>query len=307
MPNLRFIFSLLTALVLLCSTQAVGQSQGNGTIRDRIWIWGHPAGVHNDSFLANLPKKSTIEPVAAADYMGVRNMIFVRYEGKPVPPFDTYYVPFQKLDRVYWSLVGASGATSADEREQVFRLAEKHDNVAGFILDDFFHSKATGPGADPETEADDLPPFEASLSPKELHELGQRKVRGRNLPIMAVVYTGQISKRAKAHIAEVDQVCLWTWRPADLKDLEMNLARLERLTPGKPIYLGCYTYDFADSRPLPVERMQRQTKLGYQWLKEGRIEGVIFLGTPNVDVDLAAVAWTRDWIARVGDEPDNRR
>ena len=231
MPNLRFLFSLLTGVVLFCCTQAMGQSQGNGTIRDRIWIWGHPAGVHNDSFLANLPKKSTIEPVAAADYMGIRNMIFVRYDGKPVPPFDTYYVPFQKLDRVYWSLVGASGATSADEREQVFQLAEKHDNLVGFILDDFFHSKATGPGADPETEADNLPPFEASLSPKELHALGQRKVRGRNLPIMAVVYTGQISKRAKAHIAEVDQVCLWTWRPADLEDLETNLARLEKAHP----------------------------------------------------------------------------
>lgn len=307
MPNLQFTFSLMTAAALFCGTQAVGESQGGETIGDRIWIWGHPAGVYNESYLAKLPKKSTLEPVAAADYMGVRNMIFVRYSGKPAPPFDTYYVPFQKLDRVYWSLVGASGVTSTDEREHVFRLAETHENIVGFILDDFFHSNATGPSSDPETEAGDLPPFEASLTPQELHALSQRQVRGRKLPIMAVVYTGQISRRARAHVAEVDQVCMWTWRPADLTDLEGNLARLEKLVGDKPIYLGCYMYDFADSRPLPVELMQRQTELGYQWLKQGRIQGMIFLATPNVDVDLEAVAWTRNWIAQVSNEPFDRR
>ena len=41
-------------------------------IRDRLWIWGHPAGVYNDSYLAPLGKKSTIEPVAAAQWMGIR-------------------------------------------------------------------------------------------------------------------------------------------------------------------------------------------------------------------------------------------
>lgn len=276
------------------------------TVRDRLWIWGHPAGVYNDSFLAGLGKKSSIEPVAAAEYMGLRNMIFVRYDGKPAPPFEEYYAPFQKLSRVYWSLVGASGATSAEDREQSYQLAEKHDNITGFILDDFFHVSSVGPASDPETEAqnatDTIAPFEASLSPQELHDLSQRTVRGQKLPIMAVVYTGQISLRAKAHIAEADQVCLWTWRPTDLVDLEANLAKLEKLVGDKPIFLGCYMYNFSEGRPLPVELMQRQTELGYQWLKAGRIQGMIFLATPNVDVDLEAVAWTRDWIARVGDE-----
>ncbi len=302
MSNARITRHLASAVVLLCCAQALAQTSRPDTIRDRIWIWGHPAGVYNESFLANLPQKSTIEPVAAADYMGIRNMIFVRYDGKPVPPFDAYYQPFQKLDRVYWSLVGASGVTSADERDQVFQLAEKHQNVVGFILDDFFRSNATGPGTDPDTETGDVTPFEASLTPQELRLLAQRKVRGEKLPIMAVVYTGQISQRAKAHVAEVDQVCLWTWRPADLQDLEGNLTKLEKLIGDKPVFLGCYMYDFADQRPLPVELMQQQTELGYRWLQQGRIQGLIFLATPNVDVDLEAVAWTRQWIARIGDQ-----
>ena len=84
------------------------------TVRDRLWIWGHPAGVYNDSFLAPLGRKSSIEPVPAARQMGLSNMIFVRYEGRPAPPFAEFYQPFNKLDRVYWSLVGASGATSVE-------------------------------------------------------------------------------------------------------------------------------------------------------------------------------------------------
>ena len=33
---------------------------------------------------------------------------------------------------------------------------------------------------------------------------------------------------------------------------------------------------------------------------------MIFLATPNADVGLEAVEWTRQWIAAVGDEPWKR-
>ena len=396
-------------------------------IRDRVWIWGHPAGVYNDSYLGPLGKQSTIEPVAAAERMGIRNMIFVRYEGEPRPPFEKYYEPFKKLGRVYWSLVGAGGATSEDEREHVIRLAEQNENIAGFILDDFFHARpciwlaanrpqfpvtltikppaatrcqslelvqtdwGTGdyrskdvavavssdgrqftpvqeaelpnaPGKslrialpegpfrvfriearsthdsegaiscglksvrffrdgepvdldDWEAEASSTYPgfsadgalkegvrYSASLSPEQLHALGERRYRGRKLPITAVVYVRQISPWLKPYLDEVDQVSLWTWRPADLDRLPENLAALEKLIPGKPVLLGCYMYDFDQCKSMPVERMKMQVELGRRWLCEGRIAGMIFLATPNVDVGLEAVEWTRQWIGQVGDE-----
>ncbi len=401
--------------------------QQAGRIRDRLWIWGHPAGVYNDSYLAPLGRKSAIEPVAAADWMGIRNMIFVRYQGKPRPPFETYYEPFKKLDRVYWSLVGAGGATSEDERRHVIRLAVQNENMAGFILDDFFHARPrmwlaanhpkfpvtltikppvattcqyvelvqtdwrTGdyrskdvtvevsvdgqrfttvqetevpnePGkplrvtlpAEPfralrvqvrstqdtkgaiscglksvrffrdgepldlqnwQAEASSSYPgfsadgvledgirYSASLSPEQLHVLAERRYRGRKLPITAVVYVRQISQWLKPYLDEVDQVSLWTWRPADLDRMTENLTALEKLIPGKPVLLGCYMYDFDQRRPLTVERMKMQVETGYRWLREGRVAGMIFLATPNMDVDLEAVEWTRKWIRRVGDE-----
>ena len=119
---------------------------------------------------------------------------------------------------------------------------------------------------------------------------------------MAVIYTGQVKPRARAHVAEVDQLCLWTWRPADLKNLEANFAALEKLAPDKQLFLGCYMYDFNENRPLPVALMQRQVEVGCQWLKAGRIAGMIFLATPNVDVGLEAVDWTRQWIRTTGDQ-----
>jgi len=48
--------------------------------------------------------------------------------------------------------------------------------------------------------------------------------------------------------------------------------------------------------------MRHQCELGLQWLKLGRIEGMIFLATKICDLDLEAVEWTRQWMAQVGDQ-----
>ena len=421
--------AIALALAFLAAFPAdLGAEPPTSRLRDRLWIWGHPAGVFNNSYLAPTGLKSTIEPVAAAGSMGLRNMIFVRYQGKPRPPFESYFEPFKKLDRVYWSFTGSGGATSEVERRNVIRLAEENENIAGFILDDFFHVRprlwlaanrptfpvsltlrpsnpvraseielvqtdwrsgdyrskeialelsADGrvfepakrielPGEPAASRRLALPdePFKAirlrilsthdtgramscglksvnffhdgkplplkdwkaeasstypgypatsvlrdglqrsaSLSPEELRTLGDRRYRGdKKLPITAVVYVRQTARWLKPWLDEVDQVSLWTWRPGNLDHLEENLEALENLVPGKPILLGCYTYDFDESRPLPVARMKQQVELGHRWLREGRIAGMIFLATPNADLDLEAVHWTREWIARHGDE-----
>lgn len=49
--------------------------------------------------------------------------------------------------------------------------------------------------------------------------------------------------------------------------------------------------------------MTQQTEIGLGWLRAGRIQGMIFLGTPNVEVGLEAVGRIRQWIAGVGDQP----
>ena len=294
--QVRFLRVLIVAGVL-GSTAAATQAE---TVRERLWIWGHPAGVYNGSYLQPLKRASTIEPVAAAQSMGIKNMIFVRYEGSRPPPFDAYYTPFKKLDRVYWSLVAAGGGTSQTEREAAFALAEKNANLKGFILDDFFHEPVEATRPIPLAGAGT--PSAPSLSPAELHALGQRQVGGRKLPLMAVIYTRPGQAGGPGHIAEVDELCLWTWRPADL-DTWRPISPPWKNWPPASGSTWAVTCTISTSKPLPVAVMRRQVELGYQWLRARRIAGMIFLATPNVDVGLEAVEWTRQWIRTTGEQP----
>ena len=403
------------------------------TLKDRIWIWGHPTGAYNTNFLKDLDRKSTITPVDAAKHMGIRNMIFVGYDGRPAPPYESYFKPFKKLRRVYWSLVAAGGTTSTNSRKAAISLANQNENIVGFILDDFFHApkgcvvdshwlannrpefpvlytvhlekprtasgleliqtdwktgdyraknilievphgedsrwreigrimlpdhpgairsvsfpptrlrtlrlrfldtydsqgaqsvgllgfrlfsqstplsidgatadaSSTFPGFDPSAPLRSTP-LKASLTPRELRALKSVPVQGKQLPMMAVLYTWQMHPRAAAHLGEVDQISMWTWNPDDLEHLRENFESLEQLAGDKSLWLGCYMFDFFRSRPIPVERMRHQVAIGHELLKQKRIDGLIFLATPNVDVGLEAVDWTREWIARHGDEP----
>jgi hypothetical protein len=291
----------LTAILILAGAAAFCMTPFSlraETVRDRLWIWGRPAGIYNNTHFRATGLRSTVEPVEGARLMGIRNMTYISVNTLKAP-YDEYYRPFEKLDRVYWSLVAAGGGTTQSAREAAFALAEGHKNVVGFILDDFFHEPSSGdaPATAPSR------PYKAPLTPAELRAIRTRPVRGGTVPLMAVIYTGQVSPGARAHVAEVDQLSLWTWRPADLKNLESNFAALERLAPDKQLWLGCYMFDFHKNKPLPVALMQEQVALGYQWLKSGRIAGIIFLSTGTVDVGLEAVDWTRDWIRAHGDEP----
>lgn len=47
------------------------------TVRDRLWIWGRPAGTYNESHFRKTEFRSAIEPVAGAQQMGIPNVIFI--------------------------------------------------------------------------------------------------------------------------------------------------------------------------------------------------------------------------------------
>ena len=67
--------------------------------------------------------------------------------------------------------------------------------------------------------------------------------------------------------------------------------------------LGLYMYDYGTGKPMPVEAMERQCEAGIRWLRQRRIDGLIFLASCICDLKLDAVDWTRRWIAKVADEP----
>jgi hypothetical protein len=262
---------------------------GQAPVKDKLWLWGHDAGSHNDSW--GLPHPSRITPTEAAVYLGVPNLIMVRYRGRPPLPFDQYALPFRALKRVVWSVVGASGQTDETERAHVLDLAARHPNITGLMMDDFFGSEQPDQGGAP-----------AALPPDKLRELRSHlTVAGRQLRLWAVLYENQLEKPLAPYLELLDLVTLWTWDPDDLRALEANLERLEQVAPRCGKVLGCYLWDYGRKKPMPLDLMRHQCELGLEWLHRGRIEGMIFLASCICDLELEAVEWTRNWIAQVGD------
>jgi len=260
-------------------------------VRDRFWLFACVAGADNEGW--GLPRPSRMTPAEACLYLGLPNLIMVNWDGKPAPPYDQYAIPFRPLKQVVWSVVGSGGKTAERERAAVLDLARRMPSVTGLFMDDFFTN-----------EGDKV----AQLSPADLRQVRkQAELPDRRLDLWVVLYTHQLDRPVQEHLRLCDKVTLWTWRSADLKDLEANMGKLERLAGECGKLLGLYLYDYGAKAEIPVERMKRQCELGLEWLQAGRIEGMIFLANTVADFDFEAVEWTRQWIARVGDEPLRRR
>jgi hypothetical protein len=265
------------------------------TVRDALWIWGHEAGSHTTGRAREqwgLPGDSRITPVDAARYLGVPNCAMVAYGNRPAPPFTAEAAQMSPLQRVVWSIVGDASTTRNDEQtdlDAVLALAEQFPNITGAIMDDFFGRGPDGLSRH-STEA-------LKTCHRRLHEAP------RELDLWVVLYHRQLDLPIADHLDFCDVVTFWNMAAKEMPLLEDNFARLVALTPNKRRVLGCYLWDYAAKEPMPLDAMRHQCDLGLQWLREGQIEGIIFLGSCICDLGLEAVEWTRDWIAEVGDEP----
>ncbi len=251
------------------------------TLRDRLWIWTHAEGAYKTDY--GLTRTSRMSPVEGAVYLGVHNLLFVRYSGNPPLPLDQYAISFRPMKRVIWSLVGAGGESEEAERRHVLDLATRFPNISAFIMDDFFRPDGTG-----------------SLSVDQLIAMrNQLVIGGRRRDLLVVLYQHQLALPVQAHLDFCDKITFWTWKAEELKSLESSFGQLEKLAPRQGKLLGCYLWDFGTHQPMPLDFMKRQCELGKQWLEQGRIEGMIFLASNVCDLELETVEWTRQWIAEV--------
>ncbi|MBN1343751.1 MAG: hypothetical protein JXQ73_13780 [Phycisphaerae bacterium] len=277
------------AIALCCLVLGLGaaplRAEGQ-RVRDRFWLFACVAGADNEGW--NLKRPSRMTPAEATFYLGLPNLIMVCWEGKPAPPYDQYAIPFRPLKQVVWSVVGSGGETGEKQRGAVFDLARRMPNLTGIFMDDYFTN-----------EGDKV----AQLSLEQVRGLRkQAELADRKLDLWVVLYTHQMDRPVREHLRLCDKITLWTWKSEDLKDLEANMDKLDRVAGRAGKLLGLYMYDYGAKGEMPVERMKRQCELGLRWLREGRIEGMIFLANTVADFDFEAVEWTRGWIARVGDE-----
>ena len=256
------------------------------TVRDKFWIFTCFAGADNGA--KNFPGESRMTPAEGAFYLGTPNLMLIRCGGKPpLDQFEQYAIPFRPLKRLVWSIVGSGGRKDEGETQAALDLALRSPNMVGLFMDDFFHADGSG-----------------KLAPQQLKELKKRMViDGRKLDLYVVLYRKQLGLPVAEHLKYCDKITYWTWHSKNLENLEQDFGRLEKLAPDHGKLLGCYLWDFGGQGPMPVDRMKLQCELGLRWLREGKIEGMIFLANTMADLGLDAVEWTRKWIAEVGDEP----
>jgi hypothetical protein len=297
--NITLLFALLVAFVLIVAAQADTKSSGEqkmDTVRDHLWLWCHETGANNGQY--SLPRTSRMSPAEAAYYLDIPNVLMIVYGDKPEPPFDQLSIAFRPLKNVVWSIIGDSSSKRNDKAtdiSEVTRLANKFPNITGGMMDDFFH---------PANEKGEIARYSASeiaAFRDQLHKAAH------GLDLWVVLYSHNLDLPVQEHIKNCDVVTFWTWNAADLADLDKNFERLEKAVGSKRKILGCYMWDFGAGKPIPLDTMKKQCESGLKWLKEGRIDGMIFLSSVICDMELEAVEWTRKWIAEVGDQPLARK
>ena len=266
-----------------------------GTVLDRLWMFGSPV----NSDYEYVHQRSVMTAVEANFYFGVPNVIMVQdHPGHSPdssfkawePPFEQYALPLRLLKRIEWSVVGGGGVTKGWETHQVLAMAHRTPNFVGIYMDDFFRDKAEGKGK------------LATFTPDELQALQQRlKGSEKKLDLNVTLYTYQLNPSIADHLAVIDKVTLWTWKSAELANLDRNLSTLRKLAPKARIMLGCYLVEYDEGASIPIPAMQHQCELGFERLRDGQIEGMVFIGNTVMDLGFEAVEWTREWIQKVGE------
>ncbi len=251
-------------------------------LRDHLYFWCHDAGVYNS--YPNLNMQSHCPPEEAANHMGIENIIMVTYNGSPKPPFAAYHERFRSFRKAVWSVIGDLACKYDNDTaylDDVLALRKQYSNITGGMMDDFFH-----PGRD-----FDL----ATIS---------GKMRAAELPLWVVLYTSQLEwPGIWEKLALCDVINLWTWEGADLRHLERNIAAVREKMPDKKLALGCYLWDFGALREIPPELMEYQCETALRHLQGGSVDDIVILGSPLIGMELPAIEWTRQWIAKNSNLP----
>ena len=290
---LQYGGAVTAAAMLPSAKMPLFAAEGADTVRDRLWIWGHLEGSYDDQY--GLPMNSRVTPLQGAEYLGIPNIIMVRYSNKPVPPYDEYAAQYRNVKKLMWSFVGdASSTTSPEEQEHVLELSQKMPNMTGLFMDDFFRGNAIP------VDNQEVP---AAISVGRLKEIRERMTQLDRTPDLGVVlYTHQLNSAIRRHLDLCDLVSFWSWTADDLAKLHENFAKYQEIAPNKRTLLGIYMWDFGQNRPLSMDLMKMQCDTALKWLKNGTIEGMIFLGSNICDMKIEAVEWSKRWIAEHGDE-----
>lgn len=276
-------------------------------IKEAVWLWGQDVMGHHlvgpeKKNIWHLPGVNRMDPADGADFFGIGNICRVVMNGRPEPA--AFHAEMEKIKRfpnVIWSILGDSGSDragkNADDLEHFLPLAESFPNLRGGVLDDFFR-----PAGD-ENGTDRL----ARISLERLKEIRQQlHALSPARELWVVIYEAFLAENYAPYLAQCDAVTFWTWNSEkNLPRLEENLQKVFELSPGQKHLGGLYLYDYGNSREIAPELLKKQCALYADYLKSGKLQGIIICSNCIADIGLAAADYVRDWVKEVGEEEMN--
>jgi hypothetical protein len=141
-------------------------------------------------------------------------------------------------------------------------------------------------------------PF-ASMSIEELKELRDdidSKVK-RDVRWSLVLYTGQISERAKAYFDFFDNIILCVWKADEFGRVEDNIRKLRNiLEPSQQISQVVYLFDFGNEKQMSVEDISIQLDTAKRLTDQGICDDIILITQTLCDLNYPAVKYAEKWV-----------
>jgi len=268
-------------------------------LREKLWLWGHGRQIDNieDKLNPNLRGRPGISKVSCAEgarKMGIPNICRIVLEPAEKPPYDAELAESKDMEKIVWSILGCGKLDARNDLDEVIENSKKFPNIVGGVMDDFF------PNTNPEKTKKYTPEVLRNMRER-LHNEAKR-----HLDLWVVVYKWDFDYEnfdIKPYLDECDVATLWTYHPADLEKLDETYEKMRKIWGyDRPLYAGCYMWSFSEKKPIDSEIMKKQLDTYYKWIKEKKIEGIIFCHNYLVDLDIEAVHYTKKWIAEHGDE-----
>ncbi len=263
---------------------------------DKFWIFGvraHQDDVFFGPAYRNKTAKrywSRITPAEAAYILDVPNVMMIACDGEPAPfSHDAYgYLEsFTPMKNVLWGCTGSGGFRMGREEEFICSVLDDYPNVRGGFLDDFFgkwHKK-------PEEERQVLL---RNLKNEILEGLSKAN---RPMELCSVCYTHELDKVTPELSDGITTIALFTSQD-QIMNWEEHIEKALKVFPDKKILLGIYMFEFSTCVPTPIELMEHQCEIGLRYMKEGKLDGMIFECNAEMGIGFESDLWLREWVKK---------
>ncbi len=250
---------------------------------DKLWNWGHLEGSHNWTVKEELK----MSPEDFYREYGIGNSFIVSYMGNITPPFDNPARRFSSLREVKWSVLGDASTPLPDDElgntKDIIDVIDVGGNITGGVVDDFF-------------SPDRMERFTPEILGKIKATLGEK-----GLDFWCVLYQSQLELPLSDYLDAFDGVTFWHWGCEHLVRLEENLEKLFSVVGDKPVMLGIYLWDYPNEKEMDTKLFEKQLRLYFDLLCDGKIKGVVFCSSTLGDADFETNRLLKKYISLYGD------